>query len=304
MKNLYKRTDVFRCNGDGHRRFENAVSVYHVLRERRCYPEGCLYFLWKCRHPLGEKGCSQGFRHVGRMCLSCPHFYDEKVVRYPRLLLPSREYHRFLGDLRSFEGWLQEVMGREVSVWGVINSVKPHFKEVIHPRGSHVAFQGFLLNFRESYLNLVQWEDLCYATIGKGLQALRRFRRKDQVSFRATLRMDRGRLILHRLRAIEREAQGEGEFWTESKALLAQRLGKSFSGQPERCLACERGALLDVMEDWNDDQGGRRDRRLFCLEGISDPDLCSFHAEAELASAGCESSQEGGSQANYEPGEA
>ncbi|MDH7501060.1 MAG: hypothetical protein QHH30_11840, partial [candidate division NC10 bacterium] len=66
MRNLYKRMDVFRCSQDGHEHFESAVSVYHVLRERRCYPEGCIYFLWRCRHPLREKGCPRGFHHVGR----------------------------------------------------------------------------------------------------------------------------------------------------------------------------------------------------------------------------------------------
>lgn len=285
MRNLYKRMDVFRCNQDGHQRFENVVSVWHVLRERSCYPEGCIYFQWRCRHPRGEKGCSHGFQHVGKRCLSCPHFYDEKILRYPCLLLSPEEYRGFLQELRGFERWLREVSGREVSVGGTINSVKPWFKEVVRLPRSGVAFRGFLLNFAEAYLGLIRWEDLCYVTIGKGMQARHRFRRGDQVSFRARVQMDRGRLVLGRVREVEIEGRAEGEFWTESKALLAQRFGRSFFSQPERCLACEKGALLDVI----DEAGGseRKDRRLFCLEGIPDYRFCPICGEAELASGGC-----------------
>jgi hypothetical protein len=93
--------------------------------------------------------------------------------------------------------------------------------------------------------------------------------------------MDWGRLVLFRVRAVEVESKTEGEFWTESKAHLARRLGASFSDQPERCLGCEKGALLDVVEAT--ERSERKDRRLFCLEGFSDPGLCSLHAGAELA---------------------
>ena len=281
MRNLYKRMDVFRCNQGGHERFENAVSVYHVLRERECYPEGCVWFQWKCRHPRGEKGCPRGFSHVGRLCLSCPHFYDEKILHVPRLLLSPAEYGAFLRDLRSFEEWLRWLSGREAEACGTINSVKPHFREVIHPHGSYVAFQGFLLNFSEVYLDLVYWKDFCFVTLGREMQSLYRFRKGDRVSFRAKARMDCGRLVLHRVRGVEIEEKTEGEFWTESKARLARRVGASFPDQPERCLACERGALLDVVEA--PEKSERRDRRLFCLEGISDPVLCSLHAGTELA---------------------
>lgn len=287
MRNLYKRMDIFRCSQDGHERFENAVSVYHVLRERRCYPEGCVYFRWKCRHPLAEKGCPQGFQHVGRLCGSCPHFYDEKILRTPRLLLTPEEYRAFLQDLRVFEDWLQGMRGREVDLWGTINSVKPWFKQVVRSQGSRsqVAFLGFLLNFSEAYFDLAHWTDFCYVTIGKGLQARHRFRRGDQVSFRATMRMDKGRPVLYRVREVEVESRGEGECWTESQALLAQRLGTSLADQPERCLACERGALLDVMEEGGG--LGKRERRLFCLEGIQDPRFCPIYGAAELATDRC-----------------
>jgi len=281
MRNPYKREDVFCCNQGGHERFENAVSVYHVLRERECYPEGCVWFQWRCRHPRGEKGCPRGFRHVGKMCLSCPHFYDEKVLRYPRLLLSPQKYREFLKELQSFEEWLRWLSNREIEAGGTVNSVKPHFKEVIHSHGSHVTFHGFLLNFAEVYLDLVHWKDFCYVTLGKKMQSLHRFRKGDQVSFRAKVRMDWGRLVLFRVRAVEMESKAEGEFWTESKAHLARRLGASCPDQPERCLGCERGALLDVVE--GTERLERRDRRLFCLEGFSDPGLCSLHAGVELA---------------------
>jgi hypothetical protein len=82
-------------------------------------------------------------------------------------------------------------------------------------------------------------------------------------------RVERGGLILYRVREVEVESRGDEEFWTESKALHARRLGTSFPSQPERCLACESGALLDAIDESG--KPGKRDRRLFYLEGMADP---------------------------------
>lgn len=61
MRNQYKRLDVFRCKLDFHEAFDGKVSVYHVLKVKRCLHEGCFYFKWHCR--LLEKGAR---------CRSCP----------------------------------------------------------------------------------------------------------------------------------------------------------------------------------------------------------------------------------------
>jgi hypothetical protein len=284
VRNLYKRIDVFRCSRDGHEHFENAVSVYHVLRERKCYPEGCVYFQWRCRHPLGEKGCPRGFQHVGRLCGSCPHFYDEKVVHTPRLLLDPQQYQSFCSELRAFEGWLEGLRDREVEVEGTVNSVKPWFKELpaLGSARPVLIFLGFLLNFSHAYLDLWHWLDLCYLTISKEMQARYCFRKGDRLSFRARVRVDKGRPVLYRMRQLELEQRGEGRYWTMSEALLAQKLGRPLLGQPERCLACEKGALLDVVGE-----GGRKGRHLLCLDGVADPGSCLRQAERELSGDWC-----------------
>ena len=51
--------------------------------------------------------------------------------------------------------------------------------------------------------------------------------------------------------------------------------------QNERCLRCERGRLVDVMEPGAECGRGFR-RELFCLEGVRDPALCCYGAFQEL----------------------
>ena len=36
--NQYKRRDVFRCSHESHLHFKSAVSVFHVIKEKKCYP--------------------------------------------------------------------------------------------------------------------------------------------------------------------------------------------------------------------------------------------------------------------------
>ena len=79
MKNQYKRTDIFRCVHDVHQKFQNRISVYHILKEKQCYPQGCFYFRWRCKQLNKKNKCYRGFFHVGRKCFGCRDFYDEKI---------------------------------------------------------------------------------------------------------------------------------------------------------------------------------------------------------------------------------
>ncbi|UCD70563.1 MAG: hypothetical protein JSW70_06025 [Syntrophobacterales bacterium] len=270
--NHYKRQDVFKCVQQAHTRFENKVSVYHVLKERGCYPRGCIYFNWRCRKLNKGQSCPRKFKHVGRKCFGCKEFYDEKVINCPEVVLSDEEFSKFMRDLGEFETWVNSLKGIEVNLSGIIYSVKPRMRQVIHGKKGRIELNGFVLIFREAFIDLTKLEDLSYLTISKGLQAKYRFSKGDKIDLYARVSVDRGRLILKRPNRIEIDERGEGETWSWDKALVVARTASPIPNQLEKCFACDKGCLLDTIEINN--LGERHKRQLFCLEGIKNPMFC------------------------------
>ena len=272
--NHYKRQDVFRCVQQAHARFENRVSVYHVLKEKGCYPRGCIYFNWRCRKLNKGLSCSRKFKHVGRKCFGCKEFYDEKVINRPEIVLSDEEFSQFMRNLGEFETWLKSLKATEVNLSGTIYSVKPSMKNIIHGKRNRIELNGFVLIFREAFIDLTKFEDLCYVTISKRAQSKYRFSKGDKVDLYARVSLDRGRLILRRSNRIEIDERGGGEIWSWEKALVAARTATHIPYQLEKCFACDRGCLLDAIERTN--AGERHKRQLFCLQGIKDPGHCIY----------------------------
>jgi hypothetical protein len=283
MINPYKRNDIFTCRYSTHAKFENRVSPYHVLRVKQCYPEGCLSFKWHCE--LLNKGttCPKKFKHVGRKCLGCKHFDDEKINNQPELLLDEIAYHAFLEELDEFEEWLESVKDHPVDFWGVIKSVKPRLTKVIASDKSHLNLDGYLLHFHDVYLNELHWEDHCWAILYADQQQRFRFAPDDDVEFRCHVSMDHGRLIVTKIRDVEFRYKSEHASWTNAQTLVAKGTFTTFANQPEKCLHCEQGMLVDVVDKsrptW------QRSRELYCLRSCPSPDVCGYAAEKLLYSA-------------------
>ena len=228
MKNLYKRTDVFRCTHESHRDFENVVSVYHVVKEKGCYPHGCVYFKWMCRKLDRGVPCPKSYEHVGRKCAPCADYYDEKIIKHPQLLLKPENYQAFLKDFHNFEIWLDEKKGKELNCAGTIQSLKPRFIMHRQYERAKVWFKGFLLAFQEVFIDLTLFEDTVYAILSSSQQSRFRLSEGDRLEFRAALRLDRGRLVLDRVRGIEIEEKSTGEHWTVAEAKKVLLSGKVF----------------------------------------------------------------------------
>ncbi|MFQ6115065.1 MAG: hypothetical protein ACE5NG_13455 [bacterium] len=175
MINQYKRLDVFKCNYPSHARYENRVSVYHVLKDRKCFPQGCIYFQWRCQLLNKGESCVRGYSHVGRKCFGCKYFYDEKINNQPQVSLREDDFKIFQEELRDFENWLEEIKDKEINFCGVIDSVKPRFQKLLFGTKSEVKLQGFILTFREGYIGRVHFEDFCYGVIGKNQQSNHKF---------------------------------------------------------------------------------------------------------------------------------
>ncbi len=278
--NQHKRQDVFRCSHKAHFRFENNVSVYHVLKEKRCFPEGCIYFLWKCQLLNKGKSCPKGYQHVGRDCFSCKNYFDEKIIYQPEIILNPEEYKKFERDLEEFEEWLEGTVGKWVEFSGKVNSVKPHFRKIRYGTKETLSFPGFLISFKEGYLDRVFFKDHIFVTLSRRTQQNFKFARGDEVEFQARLRTDRGRIVLERIRYVEFPHKEKALSWSLSQALVAKNTGKEFDCQPEKCMLCENGCLLDVVE--KTDKSSPIRRHLFCLIGVENPEECVYHLVKQI----------------------
>ena len=290
--NQYKRRDVFLCQQERHRAFDCRVSVYHVLKEKGCYPQGCISFRWKCARLNKGLSCPRKFRRVGKLCFGCKFSVEEKIILRPKVALSPEKFEVFRRDLREFESWLEELRGREVNYSGTVFSVKPHL--TIDPsRAWRPLFHGFLVVLNEGFVNLVRLEDFCYLRLSGRAQEKFRLRRGDRLDFFARFSENKGRIILTRVNRMEIEHRVEGFWWNESRARVAIRTGVVIEGQPANCLNCERGCLVDVRRSGTD-SGVRR--RLFCLEGVRDPAICPHEKRKEEMWDECGSTSDGSSE--------
>ena len=283
--NHYKRHDIFKCTHQSHIHFEYRVSVYHVLKEKECFPEGCIYFNWRCRLLNKGKTCPKKIKHVGRNCFNCKEFYDEKEIFKPELLVPGSDYKNFIESLNSFEDWVEAVRGREIDFSGTINSLKPSFFKKADAPEKQVSFDGFLMNFKGGYINLDYFDDLIYAKTNSAVQHRLKLCKGDKLNFRAQVKEERGRIVLVRIRGIDIEEKAADDIWTESRAQLAKRTGTIIPRHYDKCLNCDKGSLLDIITD------AKKQRMLLCLEGIKDPDYCIYSVSKLLLADNCAKAQ-------------
>ncbi|MBN2103008.1 hypothetical protein JW835_03105 [bacterium] len=276
MKNPYKRLDVFRCSQDAHKRFQGRVSVYHVLKEKGCYPQGCLYFLWRCSRFEKGESCIHKYHYVGKNCKGCTYYMEEKVHLQPTCLLSEADYTDFLEDLENFETWLDAVRFKRLPIAGRIQIVKPWFERSIYNHENHVKLRGYLLIFKRGFIGMDVFEDTFYVRISDRLMQTYRFIPKMKVEMSGEVREDRGRIVIHKPGTIEILTKGWGKRWQKDKALVAIRTATLLPDQPENCINCPWGALTDTTDlSKNPPQ---HFRNLFCIKGIADPDYCYMRA--------------------------
>ena len=280
MINPYKRLDIFQCKSPGHEKFEHRVSVYHVMRAKNCFPQGCIYFRWRCILLNKGQRCHKGFSHVGRKCFGCRNYYDEKIHNQPILLLSENDYLAFLDELEEFEDWLDSIHDRQIEMQGTIRTVKPALVKIIHHQSSHLKLNGYFLHFDEAFIDTVHWEDHCYALIYPEQQERFHFASGDKIEFRAKIELNEGRLLFKKLNNVEFLDRSQKPTWSKSQALVVKHTTISFDPQPTTCLHCDQGVLVDVVDQsrpqWE------RSRELFCLKSFPSPDVCYYSIEKKL----------------------
>jgi hypothetical protein len=280
MINPYKRLNVFKCKSAGHAKFEHRVSVHHVLRVKNCYPQGCIYFLWRCHLLNKGQSCNKGFNHVGRKCFGCRHYFDEKIHNQPFSLLSEDEYYHFLDELEDFEDWLESVKEKQLDIQGTIKTVKPALTKIIHHQSSYLQLNGYFIHFEEAFIDTVHWEDHCYALVYPYQQEQFQFAVSDKIEFRSKIELNKGRLVFRKLNNVEFLDRSQKPTWSQSQALVVKHTTISFSPQPTKCLHCDRGILVDVIDkshpQWE------RSRELFCLKSFPNPEVCYYTVEKKM----------------------
>jgi len=272
MKNPYKRLDIFKCDQEAHRHFGGRVSAYHVLKEKGCYPQGCLYFIWHCARLEKGKRCVRGYNWAGKNCKGCTHFLEDKVNFQPRCTVSNAEFEAFQSDLEEFEVWWAAFEYKRKAVAGRISTVKPWFVEHIDSGRSQRRLRGYILVFRKGFFGISSFEDTFYVRVSQRQMATHGFVHGMQVELEGELRLDRGRVVVFFPKRIEVEGGCDDAPWKRDRALVAMKTATLQEGQPEPCHACRWGVLADV-EDMRSGELERY-RRLYCLKGVNDPEAC------------------------------
>ena len=276
MKNPYKRTDVFACNYQGHAKFKHRVSAFHVMRQKKCYPQGCLMFKWVCELRNKGKTCYRGFNFTGRLCEGCRYFLDEKIHYQPRILISGAKFEAFQRELEEFDEWMSEFQNRELDILCEISSVKPRFKKIISNGKGQLRLDGYVLVLRHGYIGVTEFDDYFYANISSHQQDRLRFAPDNKFEARGRMALDRGRVVFNKIWAITFQDRSGHSAWNNSRALVSRTTATEFQRQPESCIKCPSGALVDTIEIQNGQKSFRRS--LYCLEGMRDVQTCYMAA--------------------------
>ncbi|GAB4176964.1 MAG: hypothetical protein Kow00108_12420 [Calditrichia bacterium] len=213
---------------------------------------------------------------MGKECFNCKEFYEEKLELKPQVSVDKVNYEEFKYQLDTFEEWLYFNLDNEHPVSGTIDNVKPFFKKIIRQKGEKLIFTGFLLTFKRLFVGMDTLDDLTFIHISKQAQERHQFRAGDRIEAHATMRLEGGRLIFNGLHHIQIEKKGTGYLWNNSKAMVINKSATTFHNQPDGCIECPFGMLVDVEYE-NTRQG--KSKHLVCLKGIQDYRQCHQRAE-------------------------
>ncbi len=180
-------------------------------------------------------------------------------------------------ELDDFEDWLDLVGNREIEIAGKIDAVKPRFTRKVYPKAEFLSFGGYLLTFKDIFLDRLHLEDFVYMQMSGNHYRSLKLGSGDMIEARAYLKVDRGRLVLYRVRSVDVISRGRPALWDEQSALVARETATEFGTQPEGCVQCPFGALVDV--EYLKDHHSVSARRLFCLKGMKDHKDCYVRAE-------------------------
>ena len=272
IRNQFKIPDIFKCHHPAHRHFGYNVSPYYVLDVKKCYPGGCVEFIWRCGSFEKGQACHRGFQHVGRECFSCKQYHETKVDYAPEVTLENNKLKEFLDSYREFRGWIEDMRGKLVEFSGTIDSIAPHLEMYIEPKRSSIELDGFYLAFAEGNFRGYHFTSRLYLKMSAS--ALERLKpaHGDSIECEAFFSESRGRVIMLRPRKIEMIKNGNHANLNLSRALVGRATGKVIIGPVIKCRGCPYLSLMDIEDTRR--KNSARYRRYYCLRGIEDSETC------------------------------
>jgi hypothetical protein len=271
MRNLYKQKNIFVCKHDTHQHFSSKMSVYHILEERNCYPNGCVYFKWKCKTLSKKKKCHRNFTSVGKHCFSCKHFYEEKIHQFPELKVNKSI---FFEQYSEFCDWIGSIKNKRVFCEGIVNSVLPDFVINKNNEKLKLGVKGFLISFKEGFIENQHIEDSFYMHVDSMQQNKVRLRENDEIECKAILKVVDGRLELFYPKNIDFYLRGKSKPLLKSDLLVSLNTATIFYIQYDKCKRCRFSIIPRIQNN----QSGNK-RILICSKGIKEPELCLENLE-------------------------
>ena len=98
------------------------------------------------------------------------------------------------------------------------------------------------------------------------------------------LRENRGRIVIYFPKKIEIFNKGWGHVLSRDESLVAIKTAVLLKEQPDQCLECSWGVLIDVFD--RRDRIEKKYRNLYCLKGIADPFGCYINAIKKIRKYG------------------
>ena len=269
IPNLYKKAHVFRCVHDAHRNFKAEMSPFYILQEKKCYPDGCVYFNWKCRLLAKQKTCFRGFSHVGKECSNCKYFYEEKRHQFPEFIENGETAADFMNDYIAFEEGVAELKIKRVICEGSVAGVTPGLTLQQQGNHYHLMSHGFLVRFDEGYIDNCLFIDPFYLSLSSMTQNKLLLRGGDNLEFLAQLIIDRGRFKFIKAGRFQFFERGSGKPMRNSDVQVGLKTYTIQENQPSKCMGCADGVLVDI----NRLKRGPS-RATVCLQGIVDYRYC------------------------------
>lgn len=276
MQNLYKQNNIFVCKHDAHKHFSSKMSIYHILKEKKCFPHGCVYFKWKCKVLAKQNKCHRSFSTVGKHCFSCKHFYEEKIHQYPELVVDEKEKIEFYEKYEEFCEWIDLFENKNVFCEGTISSLLPDFTIIRNQDKLNLGLKGFLVSFEEGFIENKHIEDTFYLHIDSMQQNKFRLREGDEIEFKAKLKIVDGRLELFYGKKFNFYLRSNSKPLLKSDILVSLSTATTFDMQPEKCKSCNFSITTRIQ---NNHTGKKR--IMICSKGINNPEYCIENIDAE-----------------------
>lgn len=277
MRNLYKKNNIFICKHDIHKHFSSKISVYHILEKKKCYPDGCVYFKWKCKVLAKKKKCHRNFTKVGKNCFSCKYFYEEKIHQFPQIVIDQNEKTEFEYRYAEFCDWINSLKDKRVFCEAIIDSIAPDFVLYNNNGKYNIGLRGFLLIFKEGFIDDQHFEDTFFLHLNSNTQNKFRFREEDELEFKANVKIVDGKLELFSAGSFNFYLRGKTKPLLKSDLLVSISTATTFAQPYPKCHSCKFSILPKIQNV----HFGKK-RVLVCTKGINEPDYCVERLEKKL----------------------